>query len=268
MSPLVLEQDKSGSRPLRERCPDRWWLWDSISRTHLLMRCDRWHCPVCGQWKRSLLIRKHRVQPPTHDPQACLTLTSVDPDIPPELFRRAHAQVFQRLRRHYGAMEYFSHLEFTTGLSARSGGFRRPHTHSLLRFDIPPTDYLEVESLVRETWESMTGARVVQVAALRTKGGMVAYLSNHFAKAGQQPPPDWVGRRIRSSRGYWALGSAGTEQVALASILDDAARWKAERALGDALRRSDSAAVAALGRYLAATSASGRRILAQEVASC
>jgi hypothetical protein len=139
---------------------------------------------------------------PTH----CLTLTTAEPweKIDPADYRAGSLNVFRRLRRRYGGVEYFGAVEFTTGRARRSGGRRRMHGHYLVKFrDTEAPDVIEVERLVRETWETSTGAYVVEVAELVTPGAALGYLGLHHRKPSQAPPAGWRGITERASRGYW-----------------------------------------------------------------
>jgi hypothetical protein len=132
--------------------------------------------------------------------------------------------VWQRLRRRYGRVEYFGFIEFTTGRGKRSGGHRRMHGHYLVKLrDVEAPDVLEVERLVRETWEAVTGAYIVEVAQLITPGAAMAYLSLHHQKPQQAPPAGWRGMRSRPSKGYftepvWKLRARAREELAIEAI--------------------------------------------------
>jgi hypothetical protein len=139
---------------------------------------------------------------PTH----CLTLTTEKPwqELDPHEYRNGSNSVFRRLRRRLGAVEYFGAVEFTTGRGRRSGGHRRMHGHYLLKFrDTDAPDVVELERLVRQTWETATGAYVVEAAELVTPGAALGYLGLHHRKPSQAPPARWRGMTERASRGYW-----------------------------------------------------------------
>jgi hypothetical protein len=146
-----------------------------------------------------VLVRDAERDPPGY----AITLTTSDPDTSAETYREASRMVWKRLRRHYGRVDYFGFIEFTTGRAARSGGRRRMHGHYLVKFrDVEP-DVIECERLVRETWEWVTGAYIVEVARLLTPGGAIGYLSLHHQKPQQAPPAGWRGMRSRPSKGYF-----------------------------------------------------------------
>jgi hypothetical protein len=144
------------------------------------------------------LVIDARVEAPTH----CLTLTTHDPDTAPATYREGSAAVFKRLRRRFGAVEYFGAIEFTTGRAKASGGRRRLHGHYLLKH-LEGADVLLVEKIVRETWQAVTGAWVVEVAELVSPGAALGYLALHHRKPSQAPPANWRGMTERASAKYW-----------------------------------------------------------------
>jgi hypothetical protein len=168
--------------------------------------CKRRDCARC--WARRsrelarCLLLDARAQMPTH----CLTLTTRTPweQLDPQVYRHGSHMVFRRLRRAVGATEYFGAIEFTTGRAERSGGRRRLHGHYLLKFPGRVVDVLQVERLVRETWEHTTGAWIVEVAELISPGAALGYLGLHHRKASQAPPVNWRGMTERSSSAYWS----------------------------------------------------------------
>jgi hypothetical protein len=169
--------------------------------------CKRRDCARC--WARRsrelarCLVLDARESMPTH----CLTLTTRTPweQLDADTYRRGSQYVMQRLRRHLGRVEYFGAIEFTTGRSATAGGRRRLHGHYLLKIpDAAIVDVLDVEQLVRETWQQVTGAWVVEVAALVSPGAALGYLGLHHRKPSQAPPAGWRGMTERASRGYWS----------------------------------------------------------------
>jgi hypothetical protein len=98
------------------------------------------------------------------------------------------------------------------------------HGHYLVKFrDLLSPDVLVIERLVRETWESVTGAYIVEVAQLITPGAAMTYLSLHHQKPQQAPPPGWRGMRSRPSRGYfsepvWKLRQRARRELAIEAI--------------------------------------------------
>jgi hypothetical protein len=211
--PLVLDGQRSGTGANGASTTRRWCQVPSgdeglriVTSDGRMFRpaCKRRDCPRCWA-RRSRETARALVLDARQDcPRYCMTLTTRTPwqDLDPEAFRRGVAQVVQRLRRRYGRCEYFAAVEFTTGRGRRSGGHRRMHAHALLKMR-DGLDVIEVEQLVRETWQRADGAYVVEVAQLVTPGAALGYLALHHRKPGQAPPAAWCGMTERSSRGYW-----------------------------------------------------------------
>ncbi len=160
-------------------------------------------------------------------PGVGMTLTTVDPQHDPGRFRRDVEQVIKAVRRIEPAAQYLGLMEWTTGRGRRSGGHRRMHQHLLVKgMEASP----EVEARVRDVWEARTGASRVEVRALRSVAGSIAYLTHHHHKREQAPPSGWSGKRFRPSRGYFG------EPVA--SLREEAARLAGHKAIRRAARRA------------------------------
>lgn len=169
-----------------------------------------------------MLLLDALVDPPTHG----ITLTTLDPFTTPATFRLGVHMVVQRLRRRYGRqVEYYGSVEFTTGEAETSGGYRRIHQHMVTK-GLQGADVLEVESLLRETWQKVTGAKVVEVAELLTPGGAIGYLAMHHRKPGQAPPAEWRGMVERPSRGYFHRPVAELRAEAKAQLRAEAIAWR------------------------------------------
>lgn len=166
-----------------------------------------------------------RVKSPTH----ALTLTTRDPNTPGEVYRDASAYVWKRLRRHFGEVDYFGSVEWTTGLGVRSGGLRRMHGHYLVK-GLDDEDVRLIEGLTREAWEAATtnrghGAWVVEAAALVVPGAAIHYLNLHHRKASQAPPDGWRGMVERASRGYWSQPVSELRELARLELRAEAIAW-------------------------------------------
>lgn len=157
-------------------------------------------------------------------PEHVLTLTSRDPVTSAKAYARACATFWQAFRRRWGAVEYCGFVEWTTGEGPRSGGHRRMHSHWLVK-GLAADDLAAVESWVSAEWSKLTGAWVVQLAELRTVGGVVGYLALHHEKLSQAPPSGWSGRRLRPSKGYFAEDGRTRRQRAQLWLREH--RWKA-----------------------------------------
>jgi hypothetical protein len=225
---LVLDSQRSVTRQAK-LCPNRRiGLRASDGRKLAPISCKRRDCQVCGPRKARelarVLVLDARQEAPTH----AMTLTSALPwdQLDPAVFREGTAAVLKRLRRRYGRVEYFSAVEFTTGLAERSGGERRMHSHNLLKFrDASDVDVIDVERLVRETWRATTGAYVVEVAALISPGAALGYLALHHRKPEQAAPAGWRGMVERHSQGYFVRSIGELRQEARVELQAEAIAW-------------------------------------------
>jgi hypothetical protein len=221
--PLVLDGQRSrtGRRAWCERGPDH--LRYSTPEGFVRPRCKRRDCPRCWALRSRELARCLVLDARQEAPTMCVTLTTHDPDTAASTYRNGSARVVARLRRRFGRVEYFGAIEFTTGKAERAGGRRRMHGHYLVKFrDRADVDVVEVERLVRDTWRTVTGAWVVEVAALVSPGAALGYLGLHHRKPSQAPPSDWRGMTERSSRGYWTTPIADLRERARAELAAEA----------------------------------------------
>jgi hypothetical protein len=171
-------------------------------RMLLPLPCKRWKCPVCGPRKSRELARVLVLDARADPPNVAVTLTTSDPLTTAATFRAGNAAVWRRLRRMYGRVEYAGMIEHTTGKSASSGGHRRMHSHNLVK-GIPTDQVLEVERIVRDSWRNVTGAYIIEVAALVSPGAALGYLALHHRKPEQAAPDAWSGMTFRPSQGYF-----------------------------------------------------------------
>lgn len=137
-------------------------------------------------------------------PGYVLTLTSREPVEDAAAYRRACSQFWRAFRKRWGHAEYCGFIEWTTGDAPTSGGLRRMHSHWLVKLD-EELELDAVQAWASREWSKLTGAWVVQFAALRSVGGVVGYLALHHEKMEQAPPAGWTGRRLRPSQGYFAV---------------------------------------------------------------
>ena len=199
------------------------------------LRCKRRHCPHCAHLEARELARVL-----TNDanegtaPTVAITLTTVDPATTLQTFRHGTQMVFQALRRRFGrGVEYMQIIEFTTGRGRRAGGRRRMHAHSLVK-GVPLDGLEEAEAIVRGVWRGVTGAYVIEVAQLRTVGGIIGYLGLHHMKPEQAPPPGWEGQRVRWSRGYLGqITTADARARARRELAAERTWWSVERQADD-----------------------------------
>jgi hypothetical protein len=223
---LVLDGQRSHTRT-RGWCqngPDE--LRYLVDGRYVRPRCKRRDCPRCWALRSRELARCLVLDAREQTPALCLTLTTQTPweELDPATYRRGSATLFQRLRRVHGKLEYFGAIEFTTGLARSSGGHRRLHGHYLLKTDA--VDVLELEQVVRDTWERVTGAYIVEVAALVSPGAALGYLGLHHRKPSQAPPAAWRGMTERASLGYWHRPIAELRDLARAELRAEALAWR------------------------------------------
>jgi len=171
--------------------------------------CQTWGCEVCGRRKSRELARVLLEDAVLDPPQFAITLTTRDPDTTAAAYKLGSKEVWRRLRKRYGGVEYFGFIEFTSGEGRSSGGHRRLHGHYLVKVRDAALDVLEAEAIVRAAWRAHTGAFVVEVAQLLPPGGAIGYLSLHHQKPLQAPPEGWRGMRSRPSKGYFARTPIG-----------------------------------------------------------
>jgi hypothetical protein len=156
------------------------------------------------------------------NPEAAMTLTSVDPDRDTSTgWSRDVEHVIRALRRRWSEVEYLLFMEWTSGRGPRSGGRRRPHGHLLLR-GLPREATERAEAITRRVWETRTGAYRVEVAPLRAAEDGVAYLALHHLKPSQAAPENWRGRRLRPSKGWWGANARELRQEAEQRVADRA----------------------------------------------
>jgi hypothetical protein len=160
-------------------------------------------------------------------PTTAITLTTKDPDTPAAIYREGSRQVWRALRDRFGRVEYAAMIEWTTGWHDPHG-YRRMHGHHLGK-GIPTDHVLEAESIVREVWSRVTGAIVVEVAALISPGAAIGYMGLHHRKPQQAPPSDWHGARIRWSQGYLYGKAADVRRDAKRWRQDKTAQWKVQQ---------------------------------------
>jgi hypothetical protein len=165
-------------------------------------------------------------------PGHVLTLTSREPNTDSGAYRTACSSFWRAFRKRWGYVEYCGFIEWTTGEGPRSGGRRRMHSHWLIK-GLDAGDLAAIEEWVSVEWSKLTGAWVVQLAELRTVGGVVGYLALHHEKLSQAPPRGWKGRRLRPSAGYFGASGAVRRERAVAWLRER--RMRAEGADDGAL---------------------------------
>lgn len=178
-------------------------------------------CPYCARIAAFEVMTMLRIDAEENDaPTHIVTLTSRRV-LREAALREAHAVFWRGFRRAWGHVEYAGFMEWTTGDGPRSAGLRRPHTHYLVKRLILATGIVAtraasenpcmcgdastcLECWTAQEWRKLAGAWIVQARELRHAGGVVGYLALHHRKWEQAPPKGWRGRRLRTSREYFA----------------------------------------------------------------
>lgn len=149
--------------------------------------CKQWSCRTCAEKKISHLARRCSAALPNR----LLTLT-IDPalwDEPRHAFdgtRRNVPELFRRLRRQFGEVEYLKVTELT------KRGW--PHYHALVRSGFLP------HSVVRDVWADLTGATIVDLRKVEDRFQTYLYLVKYLAKMHDLK---WTKRHVSYSRGFF-----------------------------------------------------------------
>lgn len=175
--------------------------------------CNRSTCPVCSRRQSMVTATMVGLNAQLFQPRLVSTFTTRD-RIEKVAFRRAAAQIIRQVRSEFPRVEYCSFLEFTTGKGFRSGGVRRPHSHTLWT-GIPPSGAPVVSAIAANVLERTTGAYRQEVEEIRTPAGATMYVASHHLKESQAPPAWWgPTRRVRPSKGWWRRPSPELRQEA------------------------------------------------------
>ena len=165
-------------------------------------RCD--YCAMLAACENAVVLRLDAFDGAF--PQVGLTTTTHRSDFPWELLRGAERSLWRSLRREFGRtqVQYCGCLEWTTGSSWRSQGYRFPHLHHLVKGIPREMVTTELEGWISELWRGYTGgAWRVDFKPLYTPMGAIAYLVLHHHKREQGPPPGTKHvKRLRPSKGY------------------------------------------------------------------
>jgi len=181
----------------------------------LPLYCRRWQCPDCGKFQRRRLQRRLLAG----DPTTFITLTT-NPNLfstPDDAFKQASLAInrlIKVLRRRYPRKR----IEYGLVWEKTKNGW--PHAHLLVR-----AAYIPQKVLSRE-WERLSGAKVVDIRMVRSKGEAAAYVSKYLAK---DPACPEGYRRYRLSQRYSAPPAKGS----LADMLS-VESWSISRAPLDA----------------------------------
>jgi hypothetical protein len=165
-------------------------------------------------------------------PAVLMVLTTRTATLEREPFYKAREKLFRALRRRWPELQYTSLLEYTTGYADTSGGERRPHWNYLLK-GVSKADIPAIKAIVDERWCSNIDAEPAAqcVRDLYAVGGVIRYLTQHFGKESQRPPPGFHGQRFNCSRGYFGVSTRAQARArARESLALKRELWRARRA--------------------------------------
>lgn len=152
---------------------------------YIQQKCNRWGCRHCGARRIQSLAHRTRAAKPNR----LLTLTTWTAlfDSPRIAFERCSPQVPQlirKLRRRHGEIEYLRVVE------KHKNGY--PHWHLVVRSGYIPFPQ------VRDTWENLTGNRIVDIRKLKNSDKVYWYVTKYLAKQTYCPFTDrrvsWSGK--------------------------------------------------------------------------
>lgn len=153
------------------------------------VRCKCWNCDYCKE--KNLRILQAKIA--EGNPNRLITLTTklYDGETPEACHERTRCQVSRliyKLRQKYGEIEYACVLEKTK--------LGRPHWHLLVRSGYIP------QRAISAIWMELTGAFIVDVRQLQSKGEAVKYVTKYVLKAVSGDASSRLGRIISFSHGY------------------------------------------------------------------
>ncbi len=231
---LAHNQDKS---PRLDRCPD-----PRIDRAYLTadgevlpIACGRNRCPYCRRRNvqvTAAMMGLNAARSETPPRQAVLTTTREWVD--DATLREGWRQFARQVRKEVAPESRYAWFrEWTTG---RADGVRRTHYHSIWSH-LDDDQGQAVAAISRDVWSRIAGAYSEKAHGAKPiwdAGGLARYvagLAGHHLKAGQTPPPGWLGRRFGTSRGFYATPAADLRKEATAVVRDDRLRHHLERAM-------------------------------------
>lgn len=138
--------------------------------------CNRWECPECGEYKKSVLY--HRLR--GHKGQRFMTLTCNPARYatPNEAYRSmslSFTSLVKRVRRKYPAKRF----EYVMVWEQTRKGW--PHLHVLVS-----GPWIEQAWLSRQ-WDDLTGAAIVDIRYVRSGVKTASYLSKYLTKELRAP---------------------------------------------------------------------------------
>jgi len=199
--------------------------------------CGRNPCPVCRGRNAQVTAAKMGLnQALTDHPVTTAVLSTTREWVDDATLREGWRQMSRSVRKHVAPeARYAWFREWTPG---RNDGIRRTHYHSIWT-DLDDDQAQAVAAISREVWTRIAGAYSEHAHGAQRvwdSGGLARYvagLAGHHLKAGQAPPPGWLGRRFGTSRGFYAIESRELDRQAKAVVRDDRLRHHLERVMAD-----------------------------------
>lgn len=156
-------------------------------RVFLQLRCRRWGCPHCGP--RRIAHITHKCMAAKPNKFVTLTVNNSLYASPREAYdatRRHVATLTRSIRKHVGEWEYLRVLEVT-----RRGW---PHYHQVARGGYVDQHWLS------QQWDLLTGAKIVDIRAVKNLKEAAAYLMKYLYKQTSVP---WTNRRLTWTKGFF-----------------------------------------------------------------
>lgn len=200
-NPTFLIANLSLDDPIFDRCNYAQTL-TGFSKRHdrwvvILLPCNQWSCRQCANLKVKRIAYRVNVAKPNR----LLTLT-IDPDkyqSPREAFDDTSSKVsvlIRQLRPRFGDIEYLRVTELT------NRGW--PHYHLLVRSGYLP------HPVVRDRWESLTGATIVDLRQVHNRFRTYVYLVKYLSKMHNL---EWTKRHMSYSRKFFRDKDENTGQA-------------------------------------------------------
>ncbi len=112
--------------------------------------------------------------------------------------------------------------------------WRRTHYHSTWNRIENDDQAAAVAEISNEVWGRLAGAWSEHAHGHKRiwdAGGLTRYvagLAGHHLKSGQTPPPNWSGRRVGTSRGFYAIDARELRSQAVDVVRDERLRHRLE----------------------------------------
>ncbi|HTX55255.1 MAG TPA: hypothetical protein VMD08_17760 [Candidatus Baltobacteraceae bacterium] len=165
------------------------------------INCKRWGCAYCAPRKiRKLAFLTHGANPNRWIRLGVLPSRYETPEAAWRHTSPLVPQLFRRLKKHYGEIEYLRVAEIHNGTTkyaelqdpGKALGF--PHYHAMLRCGYIP------QKALSETWGQMTEAPVVWISKIDQSFSSFRYLTKYLTKLHRL---EWTDRHVSYSRNFF-----------------------------------------------------------------